>query len=206
MGMSFINVWSAYRKRKLDTENDLSLSKREAAAFVEEVDILQMRLEERHAPTLVRALVDSLDDCRPQTIQMFKALIDPILQANKEPRHCVRCHETYHEVENRSNSCVVSCSSVVSSTGWFNENDERMVKSRCCGRVRREKEKAEGDIVCYRTRHTANVSDVKYFKGRDRGEKGIKHNGYNPGVLTCAETGCNDDDSELSDPLGADSS
>ncbi|KAG8793859.1 hypothetical protein FRC12_001308 [Ceratobasidium sp. 428] len=198
------------KKRKLSTGNDPSWSKRQAAAFVEEVEGLQTELEDCHAPALVRALVDSLDDCQPQTIRMFKALVDPILKANKEPKHCVRCHSTYQEVENRSNSCIVFCGSSVSFTGWYDKDGRHVVKMKCCGRTRKEKEKVEADIVCYRARHTVNADDVKYFtdssEKANKGEKGAKPHGYNPGVLTCADFGCDDEGSELSDPSDEESS
>ncbi|KAG9089896.1 hypothetical protein FS749_000960, partial [Ceratobasidium sp. UAMH 11750] len=76
------------KKRKLSIEDDSRWSKRKAATFIDEVDNLQQSLKKCHATTFVQALVDSLDDCQPQSIRALKALVDPILVANTDPRHC----------------------------------------------------------------------------------------------------------------------
>ncbi|KAG9125362.1 hypothetical protein FRC07_007885 [Ceratobasidium sp. 392] len=181
-------MFEVNKKRRLDDEEGFSWSKRKAAAFVNEVGELQTNLRSCHASTLVEGLVDSLEDCQPEAIRMFKDFISPVLKANTEPRHCVRCHETYTEVENRNDSCVVICGPSAVKTAFYEEAKYRMVKTRCCGRMRRENVTSESETICYRVRHTANVGNVKYFKdpNRKNPEEGLKYNGYNPTVVPCS--------------------
>ncbi|KAG9125363.1 hypothetical protein FRC07_007886 [Ceratobasidium sp. 392] len=189
------------KKRKLDAEEGAPWSKRKAAAFIDEAGELQPALQRCHASTFLKDLADSLEDCPPETVRRLNELISPILGAYAEPRHCVRCHEIYAEAENRTSSCAVLRGTSAVKTDLFDEDEYRMVKTKCCGRMRREKGKAEKEMVCYRTRNTINVSDVKYYKDPNRKdlEEGLKYNGYNPTVVPCSEWGCEDEELEEND-------
>ncbi|QRV97878.1 hypothetical protein RhiJN_25897 [Ceratobasidium sp. AG-Ba] len=53
------------------------------------------------------ALSNSLDDASPETIEMLKAVLVPVLQTDNSPKHCVRCHQTYRESTNKIGSCAI---------------------------------------------------------------------------------------------------
>ncbi|KAG9118844.1 hypothetical protein FRC07_006438 [Ceratobasidium sp. 392] len=187
------------KKRKLDDEDYSSWSKNQAAAFVGDVNDLQKSLRKCYPSNFLRALIDSLNECEPHTIQTIKDLVDPILEANMEPRHCVRCHNPFRESENKSGSCVVLCGFNTTPTGWSDEANIAIVTSSCCGKVRRVIDVPDTNPVCYRVRHTVIARHVKYFKDPATIEAGIKYVGHNPGVVTCATIGCGSDGSELSE-------
>ncbi|KAG8791384.1 hypothetical protein FRC12_009327 [Ceratobasidium sp. 428] len=165
----------------------------------------------------MRALSDSLDDASPETIEMLKTVLVPVLKTNNTPKHCVRCHQTYRESSNKLNSCVINHTKPREDRR--RDPDGRkyyhmLLEQRfdCCGKfnreyyedwdanvfVRSDDEDDEDDEepnygVCLTAKHTTDPTAVQYFSTRAEKkaqEKGIDYSGRNENVRTCKMTGC----------------
>jgi hypothetical protein len=172
-----------------------------------DVKSLQKALERCDAPALVQALSESLSKATPGTVRMVKELITPLLEADANPKHCVRCHKIYLEAENTRESCVIRCGEPEETNIPDDEYDGHMMRYPCCGELEPEAlvEGLDDDDVqeCFRTRHTTDQSSVQYYmkyssqSDRANKEKGIDYRGKNSRIRTCMMMGCWEEESDL---------
>ncbi|KAG8684702.1 hypothetical protein FRC09_015222 [Ceratobasidium sp. 395] len=185
---------SRTKQRKLpNTSNDTQL-------------LLQI-INKSEESKLRSALASSVNAASPSDLQAIKRYLGPLVTWSRNPRHCVRCHESYIEGENASDSCQIRhekaeyCGDNVSDNYPYDEEEsynsdneycERM-RYRCCGKRWREGKEEELDGVCVQEYHTTDPAKVYYFRDPSEEEEDdwfLKWRIQNRRVVTCEQNGC----------------
>ncbi|KAG9089897.1 hypothetical protein FS749_000961 [Ceratobasidium sp. UAMH 11750] len=182
------------KKRKLDAAGASSSESSSASG-----DVKQFRkdLTKCNASALIQALSNSLDDMPPETLHTLRNVLGPLLDADAQPKHCIRCHKAFREEKNTRKSCIVLCGDDYRMTSHEDEEYDcyNMVEFTCCGKLRSEGDlEDDEELVCYTAEHTTDPGMVKYYtrdsSNKATKEKGVNYGGRNPNVRTCKIMGC----------------
>ncbi|KAF8601616.1 hypothetical protein BDV93DRAFT_607955 [Ceratobasidium sp. AG-I] len=126
----------------------------------------------------------------PKNLEVLEAIPATSVDIATETVHCARCHDEYFEAGNHSEACVIKCNEEPGE--WENEELTVFVKT-CCLEEVLDSDTSPDDI-CFKTSHTTNPREVKYFEGyyaKDE-DKSVKAcSSRNANVVTCKHKGCN---------------
>ncbi|KAG9123130.1 hypothetical protein FRC07_000198 [Ceratobasidium sp. 392] len=174
----------------------------------QDYDLLHKIIAKSDQSALRKALTAAVDSASPSELQLFKKFLGSLVTWARNPRHCVRCHESYIEGENNEQACQIQhdeevyCGDNVSddyphleaeSVNIGNEYCERM-RYPCCGERWREGNlKVEPSGICIQTRHTIDPTKVHYYQNEEVDEwadRDIRWRNKNSNVVTCEENRC----------------
>ncbi|KAG9125136.1 hypothetical protein FRC07_008841 [Ceratobasidium sp. 392] len=193
-------------KRKISTDEGFVFASG-SGSIIEDMGDLKEALSCCNGDDFLQALSDSLDATPPETIQVLKSILIPLIQASTGPKHCARCHRSYHESSNTINSCVVKCVKPT-ETSYPDKYSDRpweyyMWKFPCCNRLVSNDDLPDPDdlenwdeynnFVCSTAKHTTDPTSVKYFspwQEEKEQEKGVDYSGRNKNVRTCKMARC----------------
>ncbi|KAG8695426.1 hypothetical protein FRC08_007846 [Ceratobasidium sp. 394] len=70
-----------------------------------------------------------------------------------------------------------------------------MMQTPCCNKLLSEfgledMDSGDEDLVCYRTKHTADPKMVKYYKSHDEVGGELNYSGWDKSIRTCKAMGC----------------
>ncbi|KAJ2928676.1 hypothetical protein H1R20_g8389, partial [Candolleomyces eurysporus] len=127
--------------------------------------------ENGYAPEEIESLTDALKSVgfERSLAQAERAVADDTL------RHCVRCHHSYLERENKNDACVIRHSYPFSmaSASWSKDAHQQ-----CLTCQKLVPTSSVVDQVCVATRHTTNTANLSSIRNSNL-------------IRTCEEVGCN---------------
>ncbi|KAF8598066.1 hypothetical protein BDV93DRAFT_526960 [Ceratobasidium sp. AG-I] len=168
------------KKRKIDQARIAS-----EKTYREDTKTIRALLKQADESTIVESLVESLEMASAEEVKILKGLLDGALDNFEPELHCVRCHESFLESENESDSCEITHSDPQGSAQ--DPYDEYWQGFTCCGEDFDKKSK-----ICVTDWHTVHEEDVVYY-----GDEGVDNDdeyyGQNENVVRCDEEGCDSD-------------
>ncbi|KAG8731197.1 hypothetical protein FRC10_001973, partial [Ceratobasidium sp. 414] len=146
-----------------------------------------------------------------------KRLLGPLVASTQNPLHCVRCHASYVEQENKRGACKIPheepdyIGDDASDDYPVSEDDSEdsrgremyeMMRYPCCGERFREDRPGMAEEFCVHDKHTTDPRKVEYFidpKAISKGKKkkveySLDHytrwKNKNPNVIICKVKKC----------------
>ncbi|KAG9079961.1 hypothetical protein FRC06_007248, partial [Ceratobasidium sp. 370] len=138
---------------------------------------------------LRRTLASSITTASPSDLQAVKRLLGPLVASTQNPLHCVRCHASYVEQENKLGACKIlheepDCLGDDASDDYpVSEDDSEdsrgremydMMRYPCCGERFREDRPDMAEEFCVYDKHTTDPKRVEYFIDPKAASKGKK--------------------------------